>query len=244
MKSKISPPPQTILAICSWSVLKTWLKHHYIVRKNALGTLGDDYLVSIVTSDTLSWSLLLRIMISLASRNQVNNLPTNSCWGGGEIVHLVQWNLIWVYTFLSLPKTTPVFEIDEAARMNKNKFANRTFFESSIEISGLFRSPSPSGLFPPRPNWSWRCCYQCIHFRLLSGKSTFISPKVWLAIKFIKIQEKFTKNRIVHIKMGRQPPTQKKKWRLFNERIDSLKLSLRLGNRDLKNYWNTIWGVA
>ena len=31
--------------------------------------------------------------------------------------------------------------------------------------------------------------------------------------------------------MARGPPIQKKKWRLFNERIDSLKLSLRLGKR-------------
>ena len=38
----------------------------------------------------------------------------------------------------------------------------------------------------------------------------------------------------MHIEIGRRPPIQKKKWRLFNERIDSLKLSLRLGNRDLK----------
>ena len=84
----------------------------------------------------------------------------------------------------------------------KNKFANRTFFDSSIEISGLFRSPSPSELFsPPPPNWSCSCCYQCIHFRLLSSKSTFISPKIWLAIKFIKIQEKIT-NRIGHIEIA------------------------------------------
>ena len=40
--------------------------------------------------------------------------------------------------------------------------------------------------------------------------------------------------------MRRRPPIQKMKWRFFNERIDSLKLSLRLGNRDLKNYWNTM----
>ena len=31
--------------------------------------------------------------------------------------------------------------------------------------------------------------------------------------------------------MGKRPAIQKKKWRLFNERIYSLKLSLRLGKR-------------
>ena len=82
--------------------------------------------------------------------------------------------------------------------------------------------------------------YECIHFRLLSGKSTFISPKIWLAKKILQNSRKKTKNRIVHIEMGKRPPIQKKKWRLFNERIDCLKLSLTLGNKDLKNYWNTM----
>ena len=38
----------------------------------------------------------------------------------------------------------------------------------------------------------------------------------------MKIQEKNTKNRIVHIEMDKRPRIQKKKWRLLNERIDSL----------------------
>ena len=65
-------------------------------------------------------------------------------------------------------------------------------FDSSIEISGIFRSPLPQRIIPPPP------------------------------IEAVA------------------PPIQKKKWRLFNERIDSLKFSRRLGNRDLRNYWNTM----
>ena len=66
--------PETILSVTDrhW---KQWLKNYYIVRMHAL---GDTYLVSKVTSDTLSWILLIRIMFSLVSvtlSNKVNNLP-------------------------------------------------------------------------------------------------------------------------------------------------------------------------
>ena len=44
-----------------------WLKHNYIGRIHAIGTLGENYLASITTSDTLSWMPLIWIFVSLAS---------------------------------------------------------------------------------------------------------------------------------------------------------------------------------
>ena len=43
------------------SQLGRWFKHHYILHMNTLASLGDNYLASIITSDTLSWILLIRI---------------------------------------------------------------------------------------------------------------------------------------------------------------------------------------
>ena len=102
-----------------------------------------------------------------------------------------RWNLIWEYTFLSLPKTTPVFKRDEAARIIKKQVCKRLFFDSSMEIPGLFCSLFPQQIIapPPPPNWSCSCCYQCIHYRLVSDKST----EGLVSHKLIKIQEKSTK---------------------------------------------------
>ena len=43
------------------------------------------------------------------------------------------------------------------------------------------------------------------------------------------------------MRLGRlPPPPQKRKWRLYNERILALKNSLILGNRGIIDYWNTM----
>ena len=51
---------------------------------------------------------------------------------------------------------------------------------------------------------------------------------------------KNTENQILHAQLGRLPPPQKRKWRLYNDRISALKNSLILGNRNANDYWNTM----
>ena len=62
----------------------------------------------------------------------------------------------------------------------------------------------------------------------------------WLAIKILKIQQKSTQNQVNHMRLGRLPPPQKRKLRLYIEGILALKNSLILGNRGIINYWNTM----
>ena len=126
-------------------------------------------------------------------------------------------------------------------RSIKNKFANRSFFDSSKEVSGLFRSSSPSGLFLPPRQLKQQLLLPVFSIPVTERQINFYFPKDLVSHKIHqKSRKKYKKLRIVHIEMGRRPPIQKQKWRLCNGRIDCLKLSLGLGNGDLKNYWNTM----
>ena len=60
-------------------------------------------------------------------------------------------HLIWVYTFLSLPKTTPVFEIDEAARINKKQVCKQDVFRFFYRNFGFFPFPPPPADYSPLP---------------------------------------------------------------------------------------------
>ena len=62
------------------------------------------------------------------------------------------------------------------------------------------------------------------------------SPNIWLAVKFLCQQEKLVENVLLNLEIGIRPRPQKRKWRLKNERIEAMKRSFILGNRDLLNY--------
>ena len=64
-----------------------------------------------------------------------------------------------------------------------------------------------------------------------------ITPNFWTAVRFLKQQQRETENKIALARRGFRAPTQQKKWRNLNERVQALKTSLVLGNRTLKNYW-------
>ena len=73
-------------------------------------------------------------------------------WSGkGGIQKIIVQYLIWVYTFLSLPKTTPVFEIDEdeAARINKKQVCKQDVFRFFYRNFGSFPFPLPQRIPPP-----------------------------------------------------------------------------------------------
>ena len=58
-------------------------------------------------------------------------------------------------------------------------------------------------------------------------------------MRFLKLQERETRNKIAHLNRGRAPALQKK-WRKYNSQILALKNSLTLGNRSVDSYWDTM----
>ena len=66
------------------------------------------------------------------------------------------------------------------------------------------------------------------------------SPNICLAVKFLCQQEKLVENVLLNLENGNRPRHQKRKWRLKNERIEAMKRSFILGNRDLLNYWTSM----
>ena len=45
---------------------------------------------------------------------------------------------------------------------------------------------------------------------------------------------------LLNLEIGNRPRPQKRKWRLKNERIEAMKRSFILGNRDLLNFWTSM----
>ena len=66
------------------------------------------------------------------------------------------------------------------------------------------------------------------------------SPNFWLAIRFLKREERIIRNTIESMEAGAMPPRQRKKWRTLNLQIDALKFSLIAGNRSVMKYWKAV----
>ena len=56
-----------------------------------------------------------------------------------------------IYIFLSLPKATPVFGIDEAARINKKQVCKQDVFRFFYRNFGSFPFPPPPADYSPLP---------------------------------------------------------------------------------------------
>ena len=65
------------------------------------------------------------------------------------------------------------------------------------------------------------------------------TPNFWLAVRFLKQQERITRNKVDLANRGKPAPAQKRKWRLQNERLEAVKSSLVFGRISIQTYWNT-----
>ena len=67
--------------------------------------------------------------------------------------------------------------------------------------------------------------------RTRRGRANF-----WLAIRFLKVQEKVSKYTVNRKQAGEMPPRQRRKWRTVKSQMEALKISPTSGNRSLMNY--------
>ena len=69
-------------------------------------------------------------------------------------------------------------------------------------------------------------------------KNTRTRPNFWVSMRFLKLQERKTRNKIAHLNRGRTPALQKMVTN--NSQILALKNSFTLGNRSVDSYWDTL----
>ena len=168
------------------------------------------------------WCILLLLLLCVGGLEHKNKYPQPS------------------FTYPLLPPTPPtkilflqvVFCVGEyPVLMEFLRYFHRTWIETfPIEMWNVFERPSRLRTTNFCEGWNnaWNT-----HTRRAS-------PNIWLAIKFLKIQQKNTENQIFHMRRGALPPPQKRKWRLHNEKIIAMKNSLLLGNRNIINYWKAM----
>ena len=84
--------------------------------------------------------VFLKLLIKKAEEKVESGVGGEESVVGGDRKKLFteKWKLIWVYMFSSLPKTTRVFEIDKATRIDIKQVCKPDVFNSSEEISTLW----------------------------------------------------------------------------------------------------------
>ena len=65
-------------------------------------------------------------------------------------------------------------------------------------------------------------------------------PNFSVSMRFLRLREQETQNKIAHFNRGCAPALQEKKFWKYNSHILALKKSLTLGNRSVDSYWDTM----
>jgi hypothetical protein len=65
-------------------------------------------------------------------------------------------------------------------------------------------------------------------------------PNLWYFIRKMRAEELRTSNSIMSCNRGDPPPPRKRKYRLLQERINTLQRAYRRGQRPLNEYWDAM----